>query len=1021
VGFGSYKYVVRPGHGNGTPCSVVDGNCLTGATSGSISGTSGTIPLIPYNFPDLASSVKGEFTLLITNPGGSYGVCATSQDFTMTVVPDLTVPIPTTENITCNSFNDGHINLSVSGGKAPVMYAISGHSAQASPDFTNIGPGTYTISATDACGQQKNGASTVTVTEPVAIIAVDPIIGSATCNSPADGIIQADVTTGPGMYDYYLKLGASTVKSNVGSTQVQWLNNDLVAGNYTLQIYDSHLPACPPYSKAVQVNGPPVLSIQASNLQVNPVSCNSGSDGAIQLIGLDMSGSYQYSLVHQSDLLSVTHTTDPLFPNLDGNPYQLSVKRSAPTCNDKFTYPQSIIIPQPSLITIDLTKTDISCYGLTDGKINAVASGGTPGTPDAYTYQWETNVGSWSTINNTTDAIDNRTAGDYRIVVKDGNNCPMPSASITIIEPEQLVINEVNVHDLKCLGETGTIDIVSTGGVLPYTYEYSLNNSPVYISFDNTTPLDIGDYSVRVLDKNSCTTPDPGTYRMTATSGVLTSDYVVSDYNGFSISCFGGANGSVNITPAGGNGAIYAGYQFAFDNNPYQTEATLTGINAGTHTIRTQDARGCVLTKDILFTQTAEVIAYHLLSRKDVQCVESTDGYLEVGASGGLPPYTFNINNNSSLNTGYFSNLGIGSYGITITDKNKCATTYTDQIKSLTARMAIEAIIKNVSCFAGTDGTITALISSGNPPYQYAWAGKDNVSSVLDNIYLGTYALHITDQSGCVRDTTFTVTQPDQKLGLNFLAIPVCYQKTNGEIRLAASGGTPPYSYSINDGKDYQSTQNFSPLGLGTYPVKIRDSKNCITADQATIIQRSETVDPKFIIATKEHALDTLVITEVNVPKPDSISWMFDPNATILSEDMWQPQIKFNDPGTYAISMTAYFYGGCDYVVNRTLTIKPFDPQATVIKTPGYETISSFDITPNPNNGVFSATVKLNRKYNLSLIVYNMIGITQYSKNYESVQEVNEAITLDGLASGVYVIRAVTNNDAKDVRFVINK
>jgi hypothetical protein len=178
--------------------------------------------------------------------------------------------------------------------------------------------------------------------------------------------------------------------------------------------------------------------------------------------------------------------------------------------------------------------------------------------------------------------------------------------------------------------------------------------------------------------------------------------------------------------------------------------------------------------------------------------------------------------------------------------------------------------------------------------------------------------------------------------------------------------------------------------------------------------------EPDFLVATKRNALDTLVVTDISVPKPDSIAWLFDPSAKILNADQWAPQLSFDNAGTYAVSMTGYF-DGCAYTVTKNLSLNPYEPAAAEEKLPDYHPIESLVVSPNPSNGAFKVAVKLNKKYNLSLVIYDVLGVKHYTKSWDNVEEIDLDIVLDKAAKGIYLIRAITDSDARDAKIIIEK
>ncbi|MDQ3394532.1 MAG: SprB repeat-containing protein [Bacteroidota bacterium] len=240
---------------------------------------------------------------------------------------------------------------------------------------------------------------------------------------------------------------------------------------------------------------------------------------------------------------------------------------------------------------------------------------------------------------------------------------------------------------------------------------------------------------------NGCLFTHPDVQRITLPPAVLEFAATLSNYNGFNISCFGGSNGTATITASGGNGGDYSGYGYALDKGPFQDEATLSGIYAGTHTITVRDKRGCVVEKTFTFSQTAERMAAELLKKQDLLCFGGTTGILEVKGSGGLGPYQYSIDGLSFLPQGRFENLPAGSHTITIKDKNDCGAGFVYELLHLNTPISISKQVTQVSCFGGNDGAITTQVSGGAPPYQYLWKEPNSTSSVVSGLSKGTYTL----------------------------------------------------------------------------------------------------------------------------------------------------------------------------------------------------------------------------------------------------------------------------------------
>ncbi|NCI48283.1 HYR domain-containing protein, partial [Sediminibacterium roseum] len=85
----------------------------------------------------------------------------------------------------------------------------------------------------------------------------------------------------------------------------------------------------------------------------------------------------------------------------------------------------------------------------------------------------------------------------------------------------------------------------------------------------------------------------------------------------------------------------------------------------------------------------------------------------------------------------------------------------------------------------------------------------------------GTYTYNVATPEGCSKDVTFVV--KDNAVNITTKVDPAC-NENNGRITITASSPNPPYTYSINGGVTYGSSNVFSNLAAGNYVVSVLDA-----------------------------------------------------------------------------------------------------------------------------------------------------------------------------------------------------
>ena len=172
----------------------------------------------------------------------------------------------------------------------------------------------------------------------------------------------------------------------------------------------------------------------------------------------------------------------------------------------------------------------------------------------------------------------------------------------------------------------------------------------------------------------------------------------------------------------------------------------------------------------------------------------------------------------TSLRTGY-------NFTTNISDKNS-ATTQTFRING-----AINVTVTTVGSTCGyINGSIIASASGGTAPYTYdigdGW--KYNTGN-FPRVARGAYTLIVTDAAGQTASVPLTVGNTYPKVSLkaaSYKRVSQC-DVADASVTLQASGGVPPYEYSM-DGINYQSSNVFSNFYPGVYDFFVRDANGCV-------------------------------------------------------------------------------------------------------------------------------------------------------------------------------------------------
>ena len=791
---------------------------------------------LPNNSSDSSAQnlFPGTHSITVNDARG----CSLDTSLVITEPDSLLATINST-NVSCYGGNNGSAAVSASGGTGSYQYSWSNNKTTIAINNLTAGNYTVTVSDNNACSYQK----TVKILQPTKLNANATILEHISCFGLSDGSAFASASGGVSPYIF------SWLPNNE--------NNDssfaLVKGSNTVTVSDSNNCMA---TASVIVNEPPVLN---SLINSASVSCKGGSNGTANLVVSGGTAPYNYLWEHDN-------STSSSLSALVADTFYVQIT-DAHGC-EKI---DSVIITEPdSLLISNINKTDVSCFGGSNGSASSMVMGGTA----PYQHQWSNGA--------TLSSISNLSTGTFTLQINDAKGCAN-SKQVTITQPTKIVVQVSAPQYISC-DSAGTVYASASGGTGALSYVWSngiandtavVSNSGAYlvtvsdslgctetntavvkplgsalelslaasahICFGDSAQItstitpgvapfkllwNTGDTTASIKVKGgtySATVTDASTCKFTASINVIEDSLLQVSVADDTV-CFG-AQASLNAIATGGFGS----YSYEWSGG-----GSTASVNksAGTYYLQISDATGCIASDSVRVTEgTALQLSF---STEDLSCFGMNDGSAKVHTIGGFAPYNFMWSNN--INDSLNSNLIPNTYSVVVTDAVNCSVTGNAIVGGPTQALSINFMASNVSCFEGNNGSIAAQVSGGTTPYQYSWKPILASTSSISSLTAGDYQLLITDAHQCLDSAIQKINEAPQITSeLSSLNVS-CFGGSDGIATVQVSGGTPGYSYLWSN----SSTQGIAiNLSKGQYIVEITDANSCVHKDSVTIDEPS--------------------------------------------------------------------------------------------------------------------------------------------------------------------------------------
>lgn len=834
----------------------------------------------------------------------------------------------------------GMIEYDVTGGTAPYSYDWNDDALDGQEDVYGLSPGMFMLTVTDANGCVVLDTFTVKESGHLGCVIKTQDIG---CNGPNTGVISISLIVN-GVAPYTVS-GLGTSQETDGITPVVF--SGLAAGYYPINITDSGS-----IDTTILVTIMTLDTLLIDNITIVPTNSNTG-EIAYTVTGGVAPYSYDWDQNQydgQEDLSGLVSDT-----------YSVTV-----TDMQGCDITQVFYVPKDSIPYPNIQVIDVSCFGDSSGVIKITSIYG--GSPN-YTITGITDV--------TSDGLSSvefagLPVGDYVLVITDSNAIDT-TLNITITSPTEIIYNDLVVNnEVTPPTNNGAISLNVSGGVSPYLYSWT-NGVNTYMTED-LSGLVAGDYVLEVTDGIGCVkTFAPIHVGLdTFSCSIETTD----------VDCPSSLDGKMILTVEGS----LAPYSYEWNKSGvtaiFSNEKDIDSLGVGIYTVTVTDSLGTqtmcfdtVQSESHLIIDSIVVLSDY--GGFDVSGPFATNGEAIVYASGGVEPYTYLWSSGEDTQTA--TGLSAGSNTVTVTDDLGCSYEYVITMTSADEFTCFVDVVHTI-CPGSSEGAVSLTLAGGiMPVVDYSWEGPigTHTEATWDNLPQGTYLVTVTDDAGnqatCSGDVMQLSNISVETQVLEFASSPT---STDGQAKVIASGGMPPYSILWSNG---ETTTFAVSLPAGPISVTVTDSKGCQDTDS-------------FILgASQDSLMGSVLITNV------SCYGLCDGTATVVnlsggiapyvykwSNGESEPAVKDLCAGTYFVTIT---------------DVKDL----TTVETVVIEEPDSLTLTYNleePSSYIAK---------NGSIEVLVTGGTPEY--DYEWIYSGSKESLLDGIGVGTYTIQVIDANN----------
>ena len=400
--------------------------------------------------------------------------------------------------------------------------------------------------------------------------------------------------------------------------------------------------------------------------------------------------------------------------------------------NEDFNFPFSYLLranfdpqlpPPPPTCTLVIdtaTSTNISCNGAGDGTAMVMASGGI----GMVSYNWNNG--------DTTAMIDSLSASSYVIIVNDSLGCA-DTATVVVTEPALMSISGSTTQP-TCPGDQGCVMVmVDSGAQGAVNFLWSTGDTTAQVC-----GLVGGAYSVVVTDAAGCTA--------NFTVSLIDATPMAISFIGTPPTCLGSPDGQVEAEVTLNQGPV----SYLWSNG--DTTATADDLLAGDVWVTVTDSAGCTASDTTTLLDPVQMVIN--FTETPISCNGEADGGLVADVSFNQGPVTYVWSHSAAETTNTVTGLVASNYTLTVTDSAGCLVSASALLGEPDALVA-STTGTDVTIMGGTDGSATATVTGGTPPYTYLWDDPNaQTTDAATGLAAGTYEVTVTDSNGCTTTAT---------------------------------------------------------------------------------------------------------------------------------------------------------------------------------------------------------------------------------------------------------------------------